>query len=338
MLTVLFATRDRASLLPRVLAAFAALQAPPGGWQLLVVDNGSGDGTPALLASWTKRLPLTPLSCPAAGKNRALNTALPHLRGDLVVLTDDDVIPDPDWLLRLQAASEAHPEAGFLGGTVLPEWPGPVPPWLTEPAVEFSVLYAQKVRPSGPCGATDVFGPNMAVRRRLFDAGLRFAEHVGPEAGNARYAMGSETELLRRLEAAGERGWFEASARVGHIVRPEQMEERWILARAHRYGLGEGRNHAGRLTAGPPVLGGLPAPLLLRLATYGIAAPLAGLLPPSARRLRIRYRACWLAGVAEGFRQTAVVPVDPLISAHPCRGLLNLLRLPLNVFRPPRDT
>jgi len=298
-----------------VLQTFAELQVPPGGWRLFVIDNGSRDGTADVLRSWTDRLPLRPLHCATPGKNRALNTALPRLEGDLVVLTDDDVLPASDWLVRLRAAAEAHPEAAFLGGTVLPAWPGPMPAWLTEEAVEFSVLYAQKRRPSGPCGAVDVFGPNMAIRRSIFDAGFRFAEHVGPDATRALYAMGSETELLRRLEASGHAGWFAAEAQVGHIVRPEQVEEPWILARAYRYGLGEGRNHAGALASGRPVLAGLPAPLLARLVAYRLAARACGLLPPSPRRLRIRYRERWLTGLADGRRISTNLPQATAVSA-----------------------
>src|SRR5687768_1886205 len=192
--TVFFATRNRAQALPRVLAAFAELASPPGGWKLVAVDNGSSDSTAEVLRGFAGRLPLTALSCPAPGKNRALNLALPELRGDLAVFTDDDVLPDADWLLRLHAAAAAHPEADLFGGTVLPDWPSPPPEWLSEQAVEFSVLYAQQRRPSGPCGFADIFGPNMAIRATVFASGVRFAEHVGPDGTNPLYAMGSETE------------------------------------------------------------------------------------------------------------------------------------------------
>ena len=289
-LTVVFATYNRAKPLVRVLTAFTGLIAPAGGWKLVVVDNGSTDATPSVLAGFADRLPLVALSCPKPGKNRALNLALPELRGDLAVFTDDDVLPDPDWLLRLRDAADQHPEADLFGGTVLPDWPTPPPAWLSEQAVEFSVLYAQQRRGSGPCGFADIFGPNMAIRTAIFTAGTRFAEHVGPDGTNPLYAMGSETELLRRLEAAGHRGWFQAEARVRHIIRPEQMEEGWILERAFRYGVGEGRHYARSLSAG----------LLLRLLVYRLAARGFALLPPSPRRLRIRYRDRWLAGVMAG--------------------------------------
>lgn len=287
MMSVVFATRDRAAGLPGVLSSFAGLLTPPGGWRLIIVDNGSRDDTSATIGSFANRLPLTLLQAPTPGKNRALNRALPALAGDLAVFTDDDVLPEPDWLIRIRAAAAAHPEAAMFGGTVLPAWPKPPPAWLRDDAVAFSVLYAQNLRESGACRFDAIFGPNMALRASVFADGTRFAEAVGPEAGNPLYAMGSETELLRRLDAAGHRGWFEATARVRHIIRPEQMEEGWILDRAFRYGVGEGRHYLRR-------------GLLLRRLAWGCAARGAALLPPSAGRLRIRYRDRWLAGVAAG--------------------------------------
>ena len=76
MLTVLIATRDGAPTLPRVLDAYCRLLAPEGGWRLLIVDNGSVDGTAALLDGYTRRLPLRRLHEPRPGKNVALNHAL----------------------------------------------------------------------------------------------------------------------------------------------------------------------------------------------------------------------------------------------------------------------
>ena len=45
-ITVLICTRDRAALLPRTLDSLAAADVPAGWtWNVLVVDNGSSDGT-----------------------------------------------------------------------------------------------------------------------------------------------------------------------------------------------------------------------------------------------------------------------------------------------------
>ena len=295
-LTVLFSTRNRGGALSPVLESFAGLEPPPGGWKLVIVDNGSSDNTAGLLQSYQDRLPLTIVHEPRPGKNRALNAALPQLEGDLVVLTDDDVLPRPDWLVQLSRAADKHPEASVFGGCVLPHWSLPRPAWLLESAVPFSVLYAKQRRETGPCSYTAIFGPNMAIRASIFAAGFRFSEAVGPDETRRMYAMGGETELLRRLDAAGYTGHFISDAVVGHIIRPEQLDEQWILHRGYRYGLGEGRHYASR-----------PMQLYVRALAYGIAGRLARLLPPSAMRLRIRYKASTLSGIMAGLRNEKAI-------------------------------
>jgi len=302
MLTVVFATRNRGHALPRVLRSFTALHAPAGGWRLVVVDNGSTDTTPEVLARYAARLPLLALKEPRPGKNRALNLALPALAGDLAVFTDDDVLPAPDWLVRLRASADAQQQASMFGGRVALEWPEPPPRWLQPGAVPFSVLYAENLRATGACGPHEIFGPNMALRTSVFTHGLRFAEGVGPDETNPRYAMGSETELLRRLGEGGAQGWFCAEAQLRHLVRPTQMTEAWVLARGFRYGSGAGREHAGALLRGP-LLGGLPAALALRVAAYRALVPLTRLLPQGPLRLRLRWRERELAGIAASLRE-----------------------------------
>jgi glycosyltransferase involved in cell wall biosynthesis len=299
MLTVAFATRNRAAFLGRVLDAFAALHAPAGGWKLIAVDNGSTDDTQDVLSGFATKLPLTCVREPRSGKNRALNAALPAFEGDLAVFTDDDVLPAPDWLIRLREAADAHAEATIFGGSVQPEWPGPVPEWLTEDAVSFSVLYAKLERPSGPCDYHAIFGPNMAVRSSVFQQGVCFAENVGPDAAKPLYAMGSETDLIRRLQELGHTGWFVSEASVRHILRPEQLTEDWILARCYRYGLSRA---AGLPQPERGVLGQLGSRNALRIAAYHAAAVLARGMAPSSSRLRILARNQELRGLLAGAR------------------------------------
>src|SRR6516225_223426 len=119
MLTVLIATRNGARTLPRCLGALAGLTSPPGGWKLVVVDNGSTDATREIVASFADRLPLTFLLEPRHGKNAALNAGLGSVEGDLVVFTDDDTLPRPDWLVEMRRAADEHRSFSIFGGSVL---------------------------------------------------------------------------------------------------------------------------------------------------------------------------------------------------------------------------
>jgi glycosyltransferase involved in cell wall biosynthesis len=286
MITVLFATRDRAEGLQQMLESLLAVQSPKNGWKLVVVDNGSRDATASVLARYATTLPLTFVHEPVAGKNRALNRGLALLEGDLTVLTDDDIIPNPDWLVQLQQAAEAHPEATVLGGTVIPLWPASRPAFISEKAVNFSILYAQNEQPTGWCEAGYIFGPNMAVRTSVFTDGFTFAEDVGPDNSRRAYVMGGETDFVQRVMAGGRRAWFVADSRVLHMVRPDQLTEAWILKRYYLYGLMFQRNGHAKARS-----------LAVKQFLCSGAATVARLLPPSWLRLKILSRDRFFAGV-----------------------------------------
>ncbi len=237
MLTILFSSFNGSKTLPRMLKAFLNLQEPTNGWKIIAVDNGSTDDTYEILKSYLQYLPLTIIQHAERGKNKALNRGLKHIEGELVVLTDDDIIPNEDWLLKLQEAANSQPNYDIFGGTILPQWPSPPPSWLIKHAplgMAYSLtsqdLKGEKIAPGS------VWGPNMMIRSKIFLSGIRFDENVGPAAGA--YIMGSETELTTRLATHGHNCFFIPEAIVRHIIRPNQIKKSWILKRGFRAGRG----------------------------------------------------------------------------------------------------
>src|ERR1700682_4126309 len=101
--TVLVCTHNRAPHLRQTLEAMLAMNAVPDcDVEITVVDNTSTDNTPAVVAEPARdsRIPVTYLHEPRQGKSFALNRGLAEARGDIVALTDDDVLPAADWLGR----------------------------------------------------------------------------------------------------------------------------------------------------------------------------------------------------------------------------------------------
>lgn len=235
MLTVLMATYNGAGTLPRVLKSFSQLVAPEGGWRLVVVNNLSTDDTPRILENFRNELPLLVLDSDRRGKNVALNQGLAHVEGDLVVLTDDDVIPDCNWLVSLRRAADRNTSYDIFGGHITPVWPENMPEWILR-LVNLGATYGITPREltMGPIAASRIWGANMAVRNSVFTAGNHFHEGVGPAEGQ--YMMGSEVEFTTRIERLGHKAWFVADASVGHIIRKNQVDREWIVQRSYRLG------------------------------------------------------------------------------------------------------
>lgn len=310
MMTVLFATRNGQRTLPLTLDAFCAIEDPPGGWKLVVVDNGSNDGSRDVLARYAERLPLTCVVEETPGKNAALNRGLDCIEGDLVILTDDDVVPAPDWLLRMRAAADERPEYALFSGPIIPRWETPPDPWITAwvpLGPTFTIL--DPSAPAGPAQSFRVFGPNMAVRTDVFAAGHRFDPGIGPRGRD--YAMGSETEFVRRVLRAGFSAWFVPDAVVEHYIRAHQLQRSWILRRAYRFGRGQYRLAADAEPA--RVWLGVPRHLYRSLVTASLAV-LGAFVRWDAERL---FRARWHLAFTRGqIREARLVRTERKAVGH----------------------
>lgn len=257
-LSVLLATCRRPDLLGQTLDSFRSLRTEGLAFEILVVDNAGDPATREVTARAAPTLPVRLLVETARGQNRARNRAIPEARGALVAFTDDDVLADPDWLAEIVRGARRWPEHAVFGGRVLPRWPAGQGPPFQHAFMRHAYAIADWERPEGPYPAGYVFSPNMAIRASVFRAGWRFNPDLGPD-GSERYMSGSETELLRRLEAAGLGAVYLPRAVVLHQIRPEQLRVEWLYGRAFR----KGRSDATK--AGAPDgsrLWGVPRPLL----------------------------------------------------------------------------
>jgi L-malate glycosyltransferase len=255
--TILLATRNRASTLEAVLTQYCELEVPAAGWQVVIVDNGSTDHTKQVVEAFGKRLPISYCFEPTPGKNAALNTGLPLVTGDLIVFTDDDIFPKPDWLTQFCTAADAHPSCTIFGGIIVPRWEVQ-PSDAIRRAVPLSIcfaIHAAGVR-EGSSDPNRAFGGNVAIRADVFRTGYCFDPTMGPRSKSS--PMGSETELIRRLARDGYKVWCCERAVVEHLIPRANMEVSWILKRAERWGRARARLDACDRPDLGPIWMGIP--------------------------------------------------------------------------------
>jgi glycosyltransferase involved in cell wall biosynthesis len=82
--------------------------------EVIVVNDGSTDGTEAVLAKYAGRVRV--ITQENRGGNPARNAGFEASTGDYVLFCDADVIMRPDMLERMADLLDAHPEAGYVYG------------------------------------------------------------------------------------------------------------------------------------------------------------------------------------------------------------------------------
>jgi glycosyltransferase involved in cell wall biosynthesis len=199
--SVVVATKNREPMLRALLSCLEAQTLGRDAFEVLVVDDGSTDGTRAALEETVQRGSLSlrllvheKSRGPAAARNHGWRAA----RGELIAFTDDDCEPVPEWLERIVAEAEANP-GQIIQGCVLPN------PREAANAGAFS-RSLRVDRPSPHYETANVLYPRVVLED--LDG---FDEQYGAPAGE-------DTDLGWRARARGVQYVFAPTALVHHAV------------------------------------------------------------------------------------------------------------------------
>jgi glycosyltransferase involved in cell wall biosynthesis len=209
-LSVIIPTHNRVDVLGETLERLAA-QETKSSFELVVVDDGSTDGTVATLRSLARaaRVPMCVMEQaqrgPAAARNRGIEAA----RGAVSLFLGDDTRPRADLVERHARFHRRRPEpqAALLGRV---EWAPESPPtpfmeWL-HTGIQFD--FAQ-IRDPDDVPASCFYTANVSVKTAFVRAHGGFDEAFP-------HAAFEDLELGFRLERAGMRLVYDAGAVVEH--------------------------------------------------------------------------------------------------------------------------
>ncbi len=221
-------------------------------FEVIVVDDGSRDGTAAIAHEYGFRL----ISTENRGLSSARNTGLAAATGEIVAYIDDDAWPDPHWLMYLAATFLSTDHAGVGGPNIPPGGDGPIAECVANaPGGPVHVLLSDRE-------AEHIPGCNMAFRRAALDA-------IGGFDPQFRTA-GDDVDICWRLQQQGWTIGFSPGAMVWHHRR-NSIRTYWKQQQG--YGKAEALlerkwpekyNAAGHVTWGGRVYGKVLASLLGR--------------------------------------------------------------------------
>jgi cellulose synthase/poly-beta-1,6-N-acetylglucosamine synthase-like glycosyltransferase len=242
--SILVPARNEAGVIARTVERLCALEYPPEKLEIVIVDDGSTDGTGdivdrAAAADRRVRCLRVPRERGGRGKSAALTYAVEASRHDLIAIYDADNRPEPDSLRLLVAALVADPGLAATVGKFrcLNRHRN-----LLTRFVNIETLAFQWIMQAGRwamLGVTTLPGTNFVIWRSVLQG-------VG---GWDEEALTEDAELTIRLYETGRRIRFVPGA-VTWEQEPEQLRvwlrQRLRWARGNNYVMAK---HAGRLLA-----------------------------------------------------------------------------------------
>lgn len=200
MLSVVIPTRDRRGVLLETLRSLTAQDAPKGGFELVVVDNGSTDGTAdavrELQASSNVSVEL--VIEPGAGPARARNAGVAAASGELIMFLGDDTAAEAaDLLARHAQLHDERPDWRYAIQGRATWMPGkeitPLMEWLERSGFQFDF---DRLGPGPIDPVVAFYTAHVSLKRRLF-------EEAGEFDTRFPWAAVEDTELGLRLDRLG---------------------------------------------------------------------------------------------------------------------------------------
>lgn len=238
LFSIIIITRNRAEKIQDVLACLKKIEFPLEQYEVIIVDNGSNDGTAGAAG---RLLANTGINYhiefePRKGICQARNKGVASAKGEWLLFLDDDVLIQSGLLNIYKKALSKFPSAVAFGGpaTLDPAIPRPWW-WIAEFDKTMSCQDYGRSYLVYPIG-TNPYGLNMLINRlhllqqKGFDTRLDVLTN----------SFADETELFMRMRKDGAEIIYVPDAGVIHCVMPDRLEWHNFMKRFHLVG----RSHA----------------------------------------------------------------------------------------------
>jgi glycosyltransferase involved in cell wall biosynthesis len=236
LISAVVCTYNRAGLLGGALDSLIQQSLDADDYEILVVDNASTDGTPALVRAFQEKHPghnVVSIYESQQGLAYARNTGLQHARGKYVAYLDDDALANPDWLKHaLELFETVEPAPICVGGPVFPFYLTPKPAWFKD---EYEIR-SHGNEPRFLSRGEAFAGANMVWSK---EGAQRLGGFEGKLGVKGNYLLlGEETALFDKAWRSSARPaiYYSPSLSVRHLITPYQMTVAYRLKWEFIYG------------------------------------------------------------------------------------------------------
>jgi len=243
--SIVVPTYNRLGRLRHVIAGLEQQAYPSDAYEVIVISDGSTDGTDDYLETHPSTMQFRWLTQANQGPAAARNAGIHKAVGEFVVFIDDDVVPEPQLL---EEHARSHHEAGkdvvVLGPLLTPEG-FEMAPWVRWEQEMLMKQYRALLRGDWAATARQFYTGNASLRRNHilasggFDEGFRRAEDV-----ELAYRLANNgLEFVFNIRAAGMhfadrsyRAWLDAAYTYGRndVIFARDRNQKWLLPTIRR--------------------------------------------------------------------------------------------------------
>jgi GT2 family glycosyltransferase len=223
-----------------VITALEQQAYPSDAYEVIVISDGSTDGTDAYLETLRSTMRLRWFPQANRGPAAARNAGVKKAGGEFIVFIDDDVVPEPQLLgEHARSHSEADHDVVVLGPLLTPEG-FEMAPWVRWEQEMLMKQYRALLRGDWPATARQFYTGNASLRRSHilaaggFDEGFRRAEDV-----ELAYRLADKGfDFVFNMQAAGMhfaersfRAWLDAAYTYGRndVIFTRDRNQKWLL-------------------------------------------------------------------------------------------------------------
>jgi GT2 family glycosyltransferase len=228
-ISIVVPTRNRVGLLAHALGSFVDLDYPGDQYEIVVVDDGSTDGTTdvvARLATVSTQPPVRFFRSQGSGGNAARNLGAREAIGDVLCFVDDDTEASDGWLRAVIEATETYPDVGVFAGRIQLRLEGSPPRTCgREPLGETELDLGDD-----DAETAVAWGANLIIRREVLT-------RIGP-FDETLPIYGDEFEWVYRYTTSGGRILYVANATIVHRRPAASLTPMALLRRSIQFGRG----------------------------------------------------------------------------------------------------